>query len=117
LLRVLLYAGTRGTDIPSPTRWIPVELHAEALSPSCVSVRSQCGRSRCATVEHACCLPQDLPSIYFLNYLWHYSARSLPAGDKCVDRRERAENLLQRSLLVRGAPREEKGKHTKVIGG
>ena len=95
LLLVLFYGGTSGTATPSPPAWIPVELHAEALSSSCTSARSQCGRSWCATVERACCLQQALPSIYFLNCLWHYSARSLPGGDKHVDVGERAENQLQ----------------------
>lgn len=95
LLEVLLCAGTSGAATPPPPAWIPVELHAEALSPSCISVGSQCGRSWCATAERACCLQQALPSIYFLNYLWHYSARSLPGGDKRVDTRDRAENQLQ----------------------
>lgn len=95
LLQALLYAGTSSTATPSPPVWIPVELHAEALSLSCTSVGSQFGRSWCATVECACCLQQALPSIYFLNFLWHHSARSLPGEDKCMDLRERAENQLQ----------------------
>lgn len=95
LLKVLLYARASGTAIPSPPAWVPVELHAKALSLSCIPVGSPCGRSWCATVECACCLQQALPSIYFLNYLWHHSARSLPGGDKRVDMRERTENQSQ----------------------
>lgn len=94
LLQGLLYAGTAGTTTLSPPAWIRVDLHAEALSPSHASMGSQRGRSWCATVECACCLQQVLPSISFPNYLWRYSARSLPGGDKCVDVRERAENRL-----------------------
>lgn len=116
LLQVLLCVGTSGTATPSPPAWIHVELPAEALYPSCASMESQCGRCWFAAVQHICCLQRALPSIYFLYHLWHYSARILPGGDKCVDRRERAENQFQWSFLVRGVPQAKKGKHARHIG-
>lgn len=62
LLQVLLSVGTSGTATPSPPAWIHVELPAEALSPSCASMESQCGRCWCAAVQYVCCLRELYPA-------------------------------------------------------